>query len=434
MRERQSAIIIGAGIAGLYAAWQLKERGLQVTVLEARDRIGGRIDTKKLATEEPLVVEMGAEWIGQTHNKIADLCKKLDLPLFRHGIDYGLLYKGEYFPAGKWSLSDEYTQKISKIYQKFHALTKTDPAYSAYQNTDMQKLLLREGFNPRDMEIFTLVESLEYGEDVRFISASDYLASHRVEWPDIKLTDLYSIVGGNMQLSDALADRVGKDAICLLTPIAAVENVGGKVRVHSKDGRQWEADTLVCTAPGSTVCDISWPAGLIDHARPVLETLNYSRIIKVCVTFAERFWQDDDFGVVTDRLPHLIYHATQGQSGKAGVLTAYATGDRAPILANLNAEEQYAEIARSLVPVFGDITAVPVIDVASKYWGNDPWSRGAYAVYFEPQTVESMCVAIERVNSNNIVFAGEHISADNQGYMEGAIESAEIAVEKLLKN
>ena len=92
----KTVLILGAGFAGLAAAFCLKKHGYNVTILEARDRIGGRINTQVLNTDPPLTIEMGGEWVGMTHKRLHTLCAEFGLELVKHNLDTALLYKGKY--------------------------------------------------------------------------------------------------------------------------------------------------------------------------------------------------------------------------------------------------------------------------------------------------------------------------------------------------
>src|SRR6187200_1251175 len=93
-RRQKSAVVIGAGFAGLAAAYKLKNAGWSVTVLEARDRIGGRVFSHKFAGTD-LVCELGAEWVGESHERIKALCHDFKIPLQKHQFDDYLLRDGK---------------------------------------------------------------------------------------------------------------------------------------------------------------------------------------------------------------------------------------------------------------------------------------------------------------------------------------------------
>ena len=96
-----SVIVIGAGFAGLAAANQLKKKGLKVIVLEARNRVGGRVFSFDIP-DEKLVIELGAEWVGKSHERIIEMCDEFKLELFNNQFDSHLVYKGKYYGKDEW--------------------------------------------------------------------------------------------------------------------------------------------------------------------------------------------------------------------------------------------------------------------------------------------------------------------------------------------
>ena len=100
-----SVLVIGAGFAGLAAAYKLTQLGIKVTVLEARNRIGGRVFSHKPQQGEGQVIELGAEWVGASHQRVIELCESFGLTLENNQFDTDLTLTGQHSPTGQWSLS-----------------------------------------------------------------------------------------------------------------------------------------------------------------------------------------------------------------------------------------------------------------------------------------------------------------------------------------
>ncbi|MFZ1749386.1 MAG: FAD-dependent oxidoreductase, partial [Saprospiraceae bacterium] len=96
----KSVIIIGAGLAGLAAGLKLKAEGVQVTILESRNRIGGRVFSNRPAKANSKVIELGAEWVGQSHERIISLCNDFGLTLENNQFETDLLLGGQYSKQG----------------------------------------------------------------------------------------------------------------------------------------------------------------------------------------------------------------------------------------------------------------------------------------------------------------------------------------------
>jgi monoamine oxidase len=421
----KKVLILGAGFAGLAAGYCLKKHGYEVTVLEARDRIGGRIDTRTLDTNPPVTIEMGAEWVGMTHKRIQTLCKEFGLELVNHSLSTSLLYKGKYSPPGKWKLSRAWREKLHELRKKFPQLT--EGKIKELEETDWLHFLTANHIPQKDIDILDLLESTDYGEDIRFVAAYDVLSDFHSGGLESAAT--YARVdGGNKRLIEALAERVGVDAVKLSHEVTEIEQSDVGVTVRCSNGTVWEGSHVVCAIPAPAVSALRWAPDLPESQKHAYATLNYCRIIKVSVLFSNRFWKDD-FEMATDTLADFIYHSTQKQSGDQGVLTSYAVGDRAYVLSHQSDEEKIKTICAALEPAFGNVLPF-AMSVTSYYWGDDPYTTGAYAL-FEKDPLETQ--EILRAPHGRVFFAGEH-TADLRGFMEGAIQSGEAAAAKLLHN
>ena len=113
-RRQHSAVVIGAGLAGLAAAYRLKTAGWKVTVLEARDRIGGRVFSHK-DQQTGLICELGAEWVGESHERIKALCRDFNIPLQKHQFEDFLLRDGRVYRPGEWGFSTQAKTAFEKL-------------------------------------------------------------------------------------------------------------------------------------------------------------------------------------------------------------------------------------------------------------------------------------------------------------------------------
>ena len=114
-KPQHSCIVVGAGFAGLTAAYRLTAAGWKVTVLEARNRIGGRVWSYRFPQAPELVCEMGGEWIGNDHKKIIALAKELNVPLEPHAYRVWLLQRGQMHAPGAWDFSPAGAHRVETI-------------------------------------------------------------------------------------------------------------------------------------------------------------------------------------------------------------------------------------------------------------------------------------------------------------------------------
>ena len=167
--------------------------------------------------------------------------------------------------------------------------------------------------------------------------------------------------------------------------------------------------------------------GLPPDQVSAMNELQYARINKNPLLFKERFWKEESFDMITDQSPHYFYHATKNQRSAKGVLISYTIGEKAAVVANQTDAWKADMIQQTLQPHFGEVKNL-LEKQANYYWGNDEFSRGAYAVYGKGQWFRVRPI-LHRSHIHTH-FAGEHL-ADWQGFMEGAINTGEEAAGKI---
>jgi len=425
--SKPSVIILGAGLSGLAAAMKLKDNGYVVTILEARNRIGGRVFSHKITDEpvpeENLVIELGAEWIGGSHERIIALCDQFGLVTENNRFKDRLIYKGEFFKPGEWDYSPEWKVKFEKILADYKYLTDADKV--RLDKMDWWRFLMNHDIPDRDLDIREYADSTDFGESIRFVSAYSALAEY-AESNEYNEMD-FKVKGGNSLIAESMADKVGRDIILTDHKVTDI-NSSGKISVKCSNGKNFTADMLICTVPTFAMSKINWSPALPPEKIDAINALQYSRIIKSATVFRERFWKDEEFSILTDSYTHYFYHATKNQKSPKGVLITYAVGDKADILSQMSEEHRIKIITDTLKTAVGDVSGYIEKNI-NYFWGDDEYSKGAYALYGKGQWFGIMPAL--RESFGNVHFAGEHV-ADWQGFMEGAINSGEDAADKIM--
>lgn len=421
LKKDDTVLILGAGIAGLTAAYKLSQKGFKVIVLEARNRIGGRIFTHSFAETPDLYVELGAEWIGESHKNLRKLCEELNIDIIKHQYNIDLLLQEQYTTFDKLKTDGVWKEKIEQLFKEFKNL-------SIKEQKKLDKIswwyFLKEKGIPEDELLRReLNDSTDFGESIRQVSAyaalSEYAESSTYNEMD------YQVVGGNSQIINKLSEKIGKDKILLNKKIKIITQEGKTVKVVCEDKTVFEAHKVICTLPTFALSNILWHPHLPFPKQEAIKQLLYSRIIKIQMLFKERFWNRDDFAVNTDSLSHFIFHTTQKKSTEKGILTSYAVGDKAFILSRMNKGLQAKHTLDALKPIFGDKQHL-FEQATAYYWGGDTYTQGAYAIYNIGQWFGIKDVLAQPFG--NILFAGEYIG-DWQGFMEGAVQTALDCVE-----
>ena len=419
-KKPESVIIIGAGFAGLAAGMKLKSQGVNVTILEARKRIGGRVFSNQPAKANGQVIELGAEWVGNSHVRVKTLCKEFGLQLENNQFETDLILGGKYSKSGQWGFGPELEKFWKNKVNIWESMSKSQK--EKLDKTDWWRYLSQQGISNTDLLLRELMDSTDFGESIRHTSAysafAEYAESSEKNEMDLK------IKGGNALLAEKMADHVGREHIYIDHSVITVRQTGSKmVSVTCSNGKTFEAKKLICAIPTFSLLKIEWQPGLSNQMKDALHELQYARIGKFPVVFSNRFWQRDDFDMLTDTPAHYFYHGTKNQPGKTGVLMCYAIGEKADVLSSVNKAQRMEIILNALKPAFGNVKKYVVEDLYY-YWGQDTYSSGAYAFYGKNQWFGVMPVL--KTPFQNVYFAGEHL-ADWQGFMEGAINSGEEA-------
>jgi len=424
-RRQKSCIVIGAGFAGLAAAFKLKNAGWKVTILEARSRFGGRVFSHRMGENNELICELGAEWVGEHHERILSLCKDFGLVLQDHRFSDSLMQNGKVSRPDSWGLSETSKNKLKKLLGGLDNYSEN--RLKTMDRQDWWTVLKNIGFSDEELRLRDLADSTDFGESIRFVSgyaaAGEYAISCEHNEMDFKIT------GGNSRLSEEFAKRIGADSIKLNTLVEEIRQSKGVVTVRTK-GENFTADAVICTVPTASLQKIKFNPPLPPMQQKAAESLIYARIIKNSVLYEERFWEADNFSMVSDATSHYYFHSTQKQAGKQGILTAYAIGDKADVLASQDDHRRMQIITNDLIPFHSKAPSL-ARSIASYAWARDEFSKGAYALYRPGQWFGVRPALLQP--HGKVLFAGEHLSDDWQGFMEGAIETGESAAESLIK-
>jgi monoamine oxidase len=432
-----SVLVAGAGLAGLAAARDLVAMGADVVVVEARDRVGGRVWTIREGFAEGQHAEAGGDFIDEGHEQVRRLAAELGLELtriLRKGFAYArpdrrgqvriVQREGrrgwERLSAQLATLADRYRlaerRWDSPIAADLARRSAADWLNDASADPDLRATMLGlRGFflaDPEELSLLALVD--QFAED-------EPPAPSR----------MYRIAGGNDRLASALAAPLGS-RLRLGAELVAVSHRGRGVHAGVKSGRrvtQLEADYLVFALPAPLLRRIPISPALSAHHHDAIARLRYGRATKTLVQFSRRFWRAAGrpraFG---SPLPFgAVWEGNEEQRGRPGILSLLAGGSASDATREMVAREGIEKMARSLDWLGRRET--PLIGWHQSGWDADPWSRGGYA-FFDPEFDPSLRSWLAHP-APPLFFAGEHTSSRWQGYMNGAVESGRRAAQEI---
>jgi monoamine oxidase len=431
-----SVVIAGAGLAGLAAARDLAAMGAAVTIVEARDRVGGRVWTIRDGFVEGQHAEAGGDMIDEAQHEIRSLAEECGLTLthiLRGGFGYVRLD-----PSGKprivsrnaargWERLARELEPVMRPYKLAEQRWDT-PIAAAIARRSVAGWIEEHNNDPdlRATAVGLRGFFLADPEELSLIAVVDQFAAENNDpW------NLYRIDGGNDALTNALAKPFA-DRLRLNTEVVAVSHRGAAVRVTLRDSRSTghlACDYVILALPASVIRRIPITPALPSPQHEAISRLKYGRATKSMLQFSKRFWRVPGrpraFGTP---LPFgAFWEANEEQRGRPGILTFLSGGNASDLTQAIVTKEGPAGLVRAV-----DFLGTARADlVASKQvvWEHDPYARGGYA-FFDPGFDPALRPWLARP-CGRIFFAGEHTSIRWQGYMNGAVESGRRAAAEI---
>ena len=437
-------VVIGAGMAGLAAADELKRHGHEVVVLEAQNRVGGRVHT--IRTFAPgLSAEAGAMRIPRAHDLVLEYCSRYGLELrpFVMGNPKTLVCIGKCrvtagaaeddpallpFDVGPHergrsanALWEEATSDI-RAELAAHGEAAWDTLATRFDQYSIYEFLRLRGFSEAAVEMFAILNFVEADLNTALM---EYLRE------DLggAFVDMQYISGGMDRLPRALYQGL-RDDVRFGAEVTAIDQDHNSVTVHYRTvaGRYAvTADRAICTLPFSVLRNVEVLAPFSHDKQKAIRQVNYSDSTKIFFQVRRRFWEQDE-GIVggstaTD-LPvrRIVYPSPDpGRDQERSVLLAsYTWAQDAARWGAMDDETRVEQALEDVARIHPAVTAEFEVG-ASHSWGNDPWARGAF-VLFNPEQQTQLHRHIA-APEGRVHFAGEHCSLYH-AWIEGALESA----------
>jgi len=455
----QSVVVLGAGIAGLVSAYELSRAGYRVTVLEARNRIGGRAWSirngeriaqigrpDQIATFDPgLYFNAGPARLPSTHRVILGYARKLGVglePFINVNRNAGWDFGGRVQPERR--MVEDLLGQMSAL------LAKAIDQHALDQMASRDELGLLRQMLPPDAKYVPQGSSgysvepggySQAGVALPSLSLSELLPNKAIFLPyffehieDMQSTMLQP-VGGMDRIAHAIYEQV-KPTVRLRSPVTAIRRTGDRVQVEHGPGKQaTAADYCVCTLGANLLARI--PNDFSPAKQAALKTVNYLPSVKVAFE-APRFWETDDniFGGLawTDRANENVIYPSHGIGSAKGVLVAaYVAGwtnqDNPQKFASYSNEERL-RVSRDSIEALHPGRSKLLSKGVSVGWGLVPYSEGVGALWPDdgnPGAARGAAYAELLKPEGPIVFAGEHLSYQGL-WQEGAALSAHEAL------
>jgi monoamine oxidase len=442
--------IVGAGIAGLTAAWRLRQAGVPVRVFEAQSRVGGRMLSLRDHFPNGQVIELGGELIDTAHVRIRALASEL-------GIDLDDLLAGDtdadtWWFGGRRIGERELVEAFVPVAQAIErdvatlgdgALDYTDanPAFRALDAISIAQWLDRNGVSGWLRDLIDVAYTTEMGLHIEEQSALNLLTFIGTDDGDAfkvfgESDERFHVRGGNDLIPRTLAERM-PDTVESGHVLEAIRMEGDGVRLtFRRDGATVDirAAQVILAIPFTLLRQVQIDVELPQRKRDAITRLAYGTNAKLMIGYDKRVWRTH--GANGASMADLRYQTTwdtsRKQPGEAGTLTNFTGGRHGVELGQGTPRAQADAATAELDRVFPGLAAARTQPREARFhWPSHPWSLGSYACLRPDDWSTLRGVMAEPVGP--LFFAGEHCAADTQGFMEGGCESGEVAAEAVLE-
>lgn len=437
--EPKNIVILGGGLAGLAAAFELKKIGHSITILEARKAPGGRLRTIRDFADGQYA-EAGPLNFPQSHEFTYGYATDFGLPLrpvftFMDSIAHirGNLFRVPLSGNANVPFSLRSNERaagvfgLAALYLEDYMREVGDPLRANWPSDDLRQIdavslkqLLQDlGASDGAIDIIAASQLGILGFGLDSVSAMDGVVTEAIASASVS----YEIAGGNDQLATKLKKKVKKayNKQCIVQRIEQNETSVTVTYLQDGEIQSITADRVICTIPFPVLKDIEILPALSDDKQQAIRDLKLTPVTRTYQQFRKRVWEQSGLSGygITDLEIQNTYSPTLQQQGSRGILTAYTGGQRALDLSAMSESDRQSFVLRKMGSVFSNLNNVYQSGV-SQIWHEDQFARGAFA-YFSPGQMTTLLPLAQRAEGR-IHFAGEHTSAWH-GWMNGALES-----------
>ncbi|HET7924999.1 MAG TPA: FAD-dependent oxidoreductase [Rhodanobacteraceae bacterium] len=450
-RDEDAVVIVGAGVAGLACAYRLRQAGVAVRVYEAQERIGGRMFSLTNHFADKQVCELGGELIDTGHARIRALAGELGLTLDDLSADPTAVAGDIWFCQGRRYSESEilhaFAPLAAAISRDAGTLPDEEITYAtpggaeALDREPLSAWLDRNGASGWLRKLIDVAYTTEMGLECDEQSALNFLTFIDPGTDAFKIfgesDERFHVRGGNDQIPHRLGAALGASIETGSVLEALRQDASGAYTLSFKRGGgafETRAHRVVLATPFTTLRRVRIDVELAPAKRRALDELRYGTNAKLMIGFGERvWWTRHELGGATysDLKPQTTWETSRMQPGAAGILTNFVGGRHGIEIGEGTPKAQADVAVAALEAIYPGLSSARTNAREARFhWPSHPWTLGSYACFTPGQWTTIRGAIGER--SGNLHFAGEHCAFDNQGFMEGGVETGEWAATAIL--
>jgi monoamine oxidase len=433
-------VVVGAGLAGLSAARAAANAGASVVVVEARDRVGGRVLNEDIGGGN--VVEVGGQWIGPTQDRLAALARELRVdtfPTFGEGenvIEYGgrlRRYRGTIPRINPVVLLD-----VERAQRRLNRLARRVPLDAPWEApgaaaldgqtaatwmrrnlaTKAGRMLLELGIEavwaaqPEDMSLLHVLFYIHSAGSLEMLFDTEGGAQQD------------RFVGGSQRIAVLMAQELGRENVLLEAPVRKIERADHGVTVWA-DGATVRARRAIVAIAPTLAGRIAYDPPLPGFRDQLTQRMPLGTVAKCMAIYDEPFWRAEGLSGqgTSDIGPVKLTFDNSPPDGAPGVILGFLEGRQARELGRLRADERRTAVVECFARLFGPRAGRPD-GYVERLWADEEWSRGCYGCHMPTGAWTNYGPAL-REPIGPLHWAGAEYSTVWNGYMDGAVRSGE---------